>query len=440
MKFRTLSMFGASALGLASAVFAGGSAQAAGFGDSVGDHNFAASPMLGNWEQASLSGIARNGMQMRRGPGFGGNYGGLPRNIGSYHRPFRGFTLPRFWIAPRFFLTNYRVYNLPQPATGYSWSRYYNDAVLTDSNGRVYDSVYDVEWDRYENHDDGRRYEYDYDVNMHDDNVVYGQSVPVAGAHTPVATQAGGYEGAWSGSYIGEDGRVYQGSWAGEYRDESGAVYDGEYSGTFIGEGQYVDNNGRIIEREYVDHHDGVDYAPPYTEPAHPPVTKHVYKERRHDGDRYDHDRYADHRSRAEYMERCRRDNGLGGALIGGAVGAVAGNRIAGRGNRTAGTLIGGAVGAVAGAAIDVSEDDRCEGYEREYRRDDRQYRHPTHGYYRQSPGYYWYYPAPTVTTVIVQPATTTTTTTTTYEDVYTSQPSNRRWRKKAQPINDCNC
>lgn len=51
------------------------------------------------------------------------------------------------------------------------------------------------------------------------------------------------------------------------------------------------------------------------------------------------------------------RDRGVGGALIGGAAGAVAGNLIAGRGNRTAGTLLGAGVGAVAGAVIDRAED-----------------------------------------------------------------------------------
>ncbi|MCJ2182196.1 glycine zipper 2TM domain-containing protein [Novosphingobium sp. 1949] len=62
------------------------------------------------------------------------------------------------------------------------------------------------------------------------------------------------------------------------------------------------------------------------------------------------------------------RDSQLGGALIGGAVGALAGNRIAGRGNRTVGTLVGAGVGAVAGAAIDGAADhararDECEAY-----------------------------------------------------------------------------
>lgn len=54
-----------------------------------------------------------------------------------------------------------------------------------------------------------------------------------------------------------------------------------------------------------------------------------------------------------------RRDDGLGGALIGGVAGGLIGNRVAGRGDRLLGTAVGGAVGALAGAAIDRAEDSR---------------------------------------------------------------------------------
>jgi hypothetical protein len=77
--------------------------------------------------------------------------------------------------------------------------------------------------------------------------------------------------------------------------------------------------------------------------------------------------------ARAAWLGECRRrisvrDDGLGGAVIGGLVGGVAGNRIAGRRHRTVGTIAGAAVGAVAGAAIDQAEDagrvrDECETY-----------------------------------------------------------------------------
>ncbi|MFC3441131.1 RcnB family protein [Sphingobium rhizovicinum] len=140
---------------------------------------------------------------------------GAPGGWGAYRRPVYGYVLPRYWISPSYYIANYGAYGLPTPAYGYGWSRYYDDAVMTDRYGRVYDSRSNLDWDRYE----------------------------------------------------------------GGYAPDEGA------------------------------------YAPP------------------------------------------RRDNGLGGAAIGAVVGGVAGNRIAGRGNRTAGTLIGAGVGAVAGMAIDKAED-----------------------------------------------------------------------------------
>ena len=49
----------------------------------------------------------------------------------------------------------------------------------------------------------------------------------------------------------------------------------------------------------------------------------------------------------------CRRKNGTTGLLIGGAVGGLAGNEIAGRGDKTLGTIIGVAGGALLGREID---------------------------------------------------------------------------------------
>jgi len=63
---------------------------------------------------------------------------------------------------------------------------------------------------------------------------------------------------------------------------------------------------------------------------------------------------------RQAWFAECRRrigDNGTGGAIIGGVVGAVAGHEIAGHHDKAFGTVAGAAVGAVAGAAIDRAED-----------------------------------------------------------------------------------
>lgn len=132
-----------------------------------------------------------------------------PGGWNAYHRPVHGYVLPRYWINPSFYIANYGAYGLPAPAYGYGWSRYYDDAVMTDRYGRVYDHRSDVDWDRYDGETDARP----------------------------------------------------------------------------------------------------------------------------------------------------RRDDGLGGAAVGAVIGGVAGNRIAGHGNRTEGTLIGAGAGAIAGMAIDKAED-----------------------------------------------------------------------------------
>ncbi|WP_088190096.1 RcnB family protein [Sphingobium sp. Z007] len=284
-----------------------------------------------------------------------------PGGWGGYQRPVYGYVLPQYWTSPNYYIANYGAYGLPAPAYGYGWSRYYDDAVMTDRYGRVYDSRRDIDWNRYE----------------------------------------GGY---------GPDG---------------------------------------------------------------------------------DDDRYYD---------EPRRDNGVGGAAIGAVVGGVAGNRIAGRGNRTAGTLIGAGVGAVAGLAIDKAEDgprrnapppprrpgvgyDDSYGYaddsvttqndyegrwtgtwttddgrqvsgtydgrfEGEVRGAGVDYDAPPYAgaphwsagpgpVVQQGGGYIaggYYYPAPVVTTVTINPAETTTTTTTSYVTERVRQPVRRR------AVRNCRC
>jgi len=57
----------------------------------------------------------------------------------------------------------------------------------------------------------------------------------------------------------------------------------------------------------------------------------------------------------------CRRNDGTTGMLIGGAVGGLLGNGIAGRGDRTLGTILGLAGGALLGREIDRSSgNSRC--------------------------------------------------------------------------------
>jgi Ni/Co efflux regulator RcnB len=93
--------------------------------------------------------------QMHGGSRWGGKTNGrwsggwnAPGGWNSYHRPTRGWTLPGYWIAPSFLIGDYASYGLASPPDGYYWSRYYDDAVLTDDNGRVQDSVSGIDWDR----------------------------------------------------------------------------------------------------------------------------------------------------------------------------------------------------------------------------------------------------------------------------------------------------
>jgi hypothetical protein len=50
---------------------------------------------------------------------------------------------------------------------------------------------------------------------------------------------------------------------------------------------------------------------------------------------------------------RCRKPNGTTGLIAGGAAGAILGNQIAGRGDKTIGTILGGAAGALIGREVE---------------------------------------------------------------------------------------
>ena len=287
-----------------------------------------------------------------------------PGGWNSYRAPSRGYVLPSYWVNPSFYIGNYSSYGFSRPQPGYGWSRYYDDAVMTDADGRVYDSVHGVNWDRYADADEG--------------------------------------------------------SFSEDYSDSYG---------------------------------------------------------------------YRDDVNRGPAPRGRDRDSGLGGAVIGGVVGAVAGNVIGGRGNRLAGSLIGGGVGALAGAAIDLSDkagrgyreprvrhnrhdDDRQvvyddnrgdrdggydEGSRRVYRGDnDRGYEgRRSHwgrggrGYDRNYGGYnrgYSYgYGAPEVTVITYQSQPVVTTTTTTSEQViYAKSAYHRVWHKPVRhywkPRAQCVC
>lgn len=86
------------------------------------------------------------------------------------------------------------------------------------------------------------------------------------------------------------------------------------------------------------------------------------YDDRYHGRDRYyDEPVYRDTRIWRGRDGRyyCQKENGTTGLLIGAGVGALAGNELAGRGDKTLGAILGAAGGAILGRAIDRSNS-RC--------------------------------------------------------------------------------
>ena len=91
--------------------------------------------------------------QQRNGGRWGGMvngrwWGGVqaPGGWGGYHRPSRGWTLPSYWMTSNFGIPDYYSFGLRAPGQGYFWVRYYDDAVLVDRGGRVWDSVGGIAW------------------------------------------------------------------------------------------------------------------------------------------------------------------------------------------------------------------------------------------------------------------------------------------------------
>ena len=110
-------------------------------------------PSLGG----SMAGKWQRGPGTPHGSRWGGNTGGhwnggvrAPGGWNAYRQPVRGYVLPRYWIAPTFYVTDYQRYSLRTPPQGYFWVRYYDDAVLTNQSGQVWDTVPGVAWDQYD--------------------------------------------------------------------------------------------------------------------------------------------------------------------------------------------------------------------------------------------------------------------------------------------------
>lgn len=73
--------------------------------------------------------------------------GRAPGGWNAYRRLNRGARLNRYWMNPSFRVADYLNFGLAAPPNGYRWVRYYNDAVLVDDRGAVWDSVANAAWE-----------------------------------------------------------------------------------------------------------------------------------------------------------------------------------------------------------------------------------------------------------------------------------------------------
>ena len=187
----------------------------------------------GQWQGGQWQGGNRNGGQWQGGGQWrGGNNGGqwngrsrwgnriggfwwagvqAPGGWNSYVRMKRGRHLPSYWLSPNFVIADWQLFGLGAPPAGYYWSRYYNDAVLIDANGVVYDTIGDVDWDRYQGgyaYDDEYQGGYGYDGAAGPDypppppGAAYGAPYPAPGYDgSSVTTRT--YTYTTGGSYAG---------------------------------------------------------------------------------------------------------------------------------------------------------------------------------------------------------------------------------------------
>jgi Ni/Co efflux regulator RcnB len=69
-----------------------------------------------------------------------------PGGWNAYRQLGRGGHLSKYWMGSNFRIPDYLSYGLASPPQGYFWVRYYDDAVLADGYGNVWDSVGGIGW------------------------------------------------------------------------------------------------------------------------------------------------------------------------------------------------------------------------------------------------------------------------------------------------------
>jgi Ni/Co efflux regulator RcnB len=172
-----------------------------------------------------------------RGPG--------PAGAG-YHRPEYGYQIPSEWTAPDYYISDFGSYGLSRPASGFGWSRYYDDAVLTDQWGRVYDWRDDVNWADHDERYAGGRGGYDRDERSYRDDR--------RDDDRPRDKRSRGkrydYKGRWTGNWNGGPEQTYDGAWHGSVRPHWSGRSDNHgvsYGGGSYGSSYSYDGGGTTV-------------------------------------------------------------------------------------------------------------------------------------------------------------------------------------------------
>jgi Ni/Co efflux regulator RcnB len=91
----------------------------------------------------------RGGANFHGGNNFHGGFRGGSHGGMFPHRLQRGFIVPPVFFGQQFYVDNWQLYGFAPPPRNHRWVRYYDDAYLIDGGGRIVDTRYGLDWDRY---------------------------------------------------------------------------------------------------------------------------------------------------------------------------------------------------------------------------------------------------------------------------------------------------
>lgn len=125
---------------LMAATLVAGAAQAQTAGAPIGTPTQQGSWGQGGWQAGAP------GATVAPQPGYAAQTAWHDSPRGDFHRTRPGGKMPRPYLDPMYAVSDWQGWGLSQPGPGMHWLRYYNDAVLVDSRGRVVDTRYDFDW------------------------------------------------------------------------------------------------------------------------------------------------------------------------------------------------------------------------------------------------------------------------------------------------------